>query len=166
MKPSRARCDQELIDVAAEIMRVVCDPPREFLIAIVPGDPVPKERPRVVNGYSYTPQRTVDAEEEVASHLRELGLFSGNVAVICVFVRSTRRRVDVDNLLKTVLDAGNRAKIWDDDSQVTSLQGIIEYDPEHPRTIVCIGSYESTMARGDAAKVAAKKVRKRKKETA
>jgi Holliday junction resolvase RusA-like endonuclease len=77
----------------------------------------------------------------------------GNVAVACLFFRSSSQRIDTDNLLKSVLDCGTRAKAWCDDSQVTALLGIVERDSDNPRTIIALGSHASSMQRGDAALV-------------
>lgn len=86
------------------------------------GEPVAKARPRLgVRGHTYTPRRTVHGEEKVLSYLKAWypalrpaeGCFS--VSVDCYFKGAPK--VDVDNLLKLVLDALNR-RVWHDDSAV------------------------------------------------
>ena len=43
--------------------------PSEFTLCL-PGDPVPKGRPRVYNGHAMTPKRTVRAEERLFAEFR------------------------------------------------------------------------------------------------
>ena len=87
----------------------------------------PKGRPRTViqNGkaHTYTPSRTRDSESDLRAcillHLgRERPELSGRFAVEMEFVG---QRGDVDNLAKTILDAGN-GLLWTDDSLVDSLR--------------------------------------------
>jgi len=93
---------------------------------VVPGEPIPKGRPRVTNGKAYTPKRTVDAEERVlAAYLeRYPGQRTPNIftdyELHATFFRKSRRRTDVDNLAKLVMDALNGI-IWTDDDQVVKL---------------------------------------------
>lgn len=92
----------------------------------IPGEPVPKARPRVVNGRTYTPERTKTAEHAIGWALRSALGPKGvdgerEFSVHAVFRTSTKRRCDLDNLLKTVLDAGNGV-VWSDDSQVVEAR--------------------------------------------
>lgn len=124
-------------------------PQHELRCVIVLGEPPSKARARFTGkGKPYTPKRTVDGEKRLAERFKTVGTFPGNVAISAIFYRSSRQRVDVDNLLKAVLDAGTRAKLWDDDSQVTALIGILEYDPDEPRAVVAFGQHASTLTRG------------------
>lgn len=122
-----------------------------------PGPPVSKSRARwsKKSGRFYTPGSTKTAEESVAWHFKsELcgEKFAGNVAVLAVFIRPNRQRIDADNLMKLVLDAGTKAGAWDDDSQVTTQGSVVELDADNPRTIVVCCSSESSLTRGDDAK--------------
>jgi Holliday junction resolvase RusA-like endonuclease len=117
-------------------------------VVVHPGEPAVKARARVVNGHAYTPAKTKAAQAALAQRLAYVPRFTGNVAVSCVFTRGNRQRVDVDNLLKLVLDAGTQAMLWEDDSQVTALSGVIELDADDPRTVVAFAEHRSTMARG------------------
>ena len=85
----------------------------------VPGTPRPKARPRVVNGHAYTPQRTREWEQLVRAHYHG-PLYEGPVGVTMVFLMPTRRRVDIDNLCKAVLDSLN-GKAYHDDGQIVAL---------------------------------------------
>lgn len=125
-----------------------------FWCVIHEGDPIVKSRARVVRNGSqtYTPAKTRHAQALLAMTLRSaIPRFTGNVAIVCIFRRSNRQRCDVDNLLKLVLDAGTQANLWDDDSQVTALVGVLEHDPADPRSTIVFTHHESTMARGEDA---------------
>lgn len=84
--------------------------------------PVPKARPRVVDGHAYTPARTLAFEAAVgygagaAMRRAGWGLLTGKVLVDLV-VTGARANADVDNLLKSVLD-GMTGVVYVDDSQV------------------------------------------------
>lgn len=92
------------------------------------GKPVPKGRPRFTNGRTiYTPPETVAYEKEVrkafyllADHPPEWDT-SGPVSVDIQILTRTRRKIDVDNVAKSVMDALNKTWLWKDDSQITKL---------------------------------------------
>lgn len=88
------------------------------------GEPLSKERARVVNGHAYTPRRTRDAEARVqAAWMAAAGRVSasdGPFYVVMHFFPGTRKRRDLDNMAKLVLDALN-GWAWRDDSEVDSL---------------------------------------------
>ena len=107
----------------------------------VPGAPVPKARPRVASGRAYTPRATKGYEELVAWSGRAamqgafVSALNGPVGAELAFTlpwpaswAKERRaaalwpvgRVDVDNLVKAVLDALNGI-CYADDRQVCSL---------------------------------------------
>lgn len=105
------------------------------MIYDLPVPPTAKGRPRVVRvqGFSrtYTPDKTVDAEERVKWHLRALGarVVAGPVElVIDFFVKMPKKpkgrypttRPDLDQYVKLLLDAGN-GLLWVDDSQVIRI---------------------------------------------
>jgi Holliday junction resolvase RusA-like endonuclease len=127
------------------------DPVASFTFEVTP---IAKERPRVVHGRrgvrAHTPERTKVAEEHLAWRFK-LALrgayLTGNLAMVCVFYRPDRRRIDGDNMLKLVADAGNKAGIWGDDCQVTTKLARIELDVDRPRTEIAIGPLASTLVR-------------------
>ena len=91
----------------------------------VPGQPVPKQRARVVNGRAYTPDRTKGHEQAIIVAAREAGYrgepdAESEFIVLIDFYRSGRRACDLDNLAKTVLDALNKV-VWKDDSQIVTM---------------------------------------------
>ncbi len=112
-----------------------------FLELTVPGQPVPKARPRIgANGHVYTPAETKDAEGRIAwaakGKVRGLKV-AGPVSITVAFYVRDRRRRDVDNLLKTVLD-GLNGIAWTDDSQVVHVNAWVFVDPANPRTELAI----------------------------
>lgn len=113
-------------------------------------EPASKARPRFgKGGRTYTPTESRRAEARTAAWLRQMfdEPMTGNVAMACIFFRPNRQRIDVDNMLKHVCDAANTI-IWHDDSQVTSLTGIVELDADRPRTLLAVAPHMSTMTRG------------------
>ena len=110
---------------------------------IVPGNPVPKQRARVLaGGDSYTPERTRVAENHVAA--RYLGTEHGVVdgeskfSVTVEFTESNKRHRDIDNMGKLVLDALNKI-VWEDDWQIDELVlRRMPMDRKNPRTWVVI----------------------------
>lgn len=93
---------------------------REFILDI-PGDPVPKARPRVYQGHAVTPQRTRDAEALIGTQFRSkypnAVPMTGPVELNLAFYMSKRGRPDYDNLAKLVTDALN-GLAYQDDQQV------------------------------------------------
>lgn len=96
----------------------------------VPGDPLPAERPRVVQRgprrVALTPQRTLDAEARVAQAFREAYPDHrtdtvAEWALEVTFYRETRRAADIDNLAKVTLDGMTLAAVWADDRQVALI---------------------------------------------
>ena len=90
----------------------------------IPGRPVPKGRPRLgVRGrtaYVYTPPATVEYEKLVGWVAKSVGCrpVEGPVSVeLDVYIR---RRMDVDNVAKSVLD-GLNGVAYEDDDQVVEL---------------------------------------------
>ena len=101
---------------------------------VIPLAPMPKARPRVVNGRAYTPAATAAYERSIklaAAHLRPMeGPLNVSIAFIFPRLKSSRStareakstRPDVDNLIKAVLD-GLNGLAFHDDGQVTRVSG-------------------------------------------
>lgn len=92
----------------------------------VPGNPAPKQSFRMLRaGGGYTEMRVKAWQKQVWVSARQamnlLPPTDEAVRVELDFVLTARRRVDLDNLSKAVLDACNRV-IWKDDQQVVELQ--------------------------------------------
>jgi Holliday junction resolvase RusA-like endonuclease len=113
------------------------------------GEPISKARSRFTRqGNSYTPAGVAAAQSRLALRFATLDIFRGNVGVGCVFYRSSQQRIDTDNLMKLVLDAGTEGGMWADDSQVTAIVGRTEFDAEHPRTLIVMMPHVSSLTRG------------------
>jgi Holliday junction resolvase RusA-like endonuclease len=94
----------------------------------VPGEPIAKGRPRFGKGHTYTPKKTVDAEKHIAQcfnvkYPRHKVLAVSDFEVTVNFYSATPRKMDLDNLVKTFLDALN-GLIWDDDKQVCRIHAV------------------------------------------
>ena len=95
----------------------------------VPGRPVPKGRPRLgVRGskaFIYTPERTKEYEQTVGWHAR--AAVQGCKALECPVAVTIdlhlhgKRRIDVDNCAKSILD-GMNGIVYEDDNQVVDLR--------------------------------------------
>lgn len=85
---------------------------------------LPKQRPRVGRGHVYTPIETQRFEAQVRHFLRpfESEKIAGRVRVeIKIFFKKAKGRVpDLDNQIKSVLDAMNKV-LFNDDSQIDVL---------------------------------------------
>jgi crossover junction endodeoxyribonuclease RusA len=89
----------------------------------IPGRPVPKKRPRVNRETRRVWTESAPAEDAVAMYLlRWKGLFPNPepVHVDLEFHVTMRSRADIDNLAKLVLDAAQKAGVYDNDGQVES----------------------------------------------
>lgn len=140
--------------IGMDILSLLCRESTRAVVATVEGPPASKARPRFARGGRvYTPKESEAAESAMAAALRSAidgRPFASNVALGCVFFRPNRQRIDTDNMLKLVMDAGTKAGVWADDSQVTAMIGLTELDAERPRTVIILGEHRSTMPRGTA----------------
>lgn len=102
---------------------------------LVPGNPIPKARPRVVNGHAYTESRTELAEAWIAMHARKAKVrwTDQPVALRLAFFRKDATPCDLDNLVKLAQDALNSIA-WKDDRQIVSLAATKDIDRENYRT--------------------------------
>lgn len=104
-----------------------------ILAFTVPGKPVPKQRARKgAGGRWYTPQATRQYEATVGwaavaarnawqrTGKRLLWPLDAQYAVTIRVTPQTRRRMDLDNAAKSLLD-GITGVLWNDDSQVARL---------------------------------------------
>lgn len=92
---------------------------------VVPGAPVSKGRPRVGARGTYTPARTKEYEDKVAAeYLRVTHRYNrepeGRYALDLTIKVSSRRRQDLDNVIKSVMD-GLNGVAYADDSQVDRI---------------------------------------------
>lgn len=142
---------QDIVRVEAMLSPFVLEQSREFVsVVVIDGEPRSKARPRFNgSGHAYVDSKQRAAEQELKRYLRASfpEPLPGNLAIACIFFRSSRHRIDCDNLLKHVLDAANTI-CWADDHQVTAVIGVVELDENSPRTVIAIGPHVSSMYRG------------------
>jgi Holliday junction resolvase RusA-like endonuclease len=121
--------------------------PHRIKIIVHDGAPCSKARPRFANGRAYTPEGTVSAQRALAAKFQDHDREESNVAIVAIFFRSNRQRIDADNMMKLVMDACTDAGLWHDDCQVTAQASIVELDAKRPRTVVAWCPIESTLDR-------------------
>ena len=97
------------------------------LIWSIQGKPIPKARPRfnTKTGHVYTPPTTKQWETDIRKQLTSPPNFQGNVEVYLHFHLEGKRfkKIDLDNLVKSALDACN-GFLYEDDSQVIRIDAI------------------------------------------
>jgi Holliday junction resolvase RusA-like endonuclease len=134
-----------------QLLRLLAPGAAQSWGTVLAGEPHSKARPRFnKDGHAYKDPGDAEAEKAKKWLLRrwwKRAPLTGNVALGCVFYRSSRQEIDDDNLLKHVCDAGNGI-LWVDDSQITAKYGQIELDRDNPRTILVLAPHVSTMQRG------------------
>jgi crossover junction endodeoxyribonuclease RusA len=111
----------------------------------VDGQPVPKQRPRVANGHAYTPQRTADWEALVQAEawvaMQGRYAIASDVEVILRFCRKGKRRADLDNMCKGVLD-GMNGVVFEDDDQVVKITADVTYGWPRPYVTIEVRTIE------------------------
>lgn len=127
----------------------------EFLCKLMAkGDPIPAARARVTRFGTYTPARYLQYKHTLRLWLKEsfrplssesflhrLKPEDRRFGVRAFFYRRTFQRTDVDNLLKSVLDAGTSI-VWPDDAHVLEVFGRVFRGSEDPRIEVLIYELE------------------------
>lgn len=124
---------------------------RQSLI-IVTGNPHAKIRPRISKGGRRTHQdpRDAAAEKETRRQVAEQWgghrLETGNLKLSALFFRKNRQIVDLDNLVKHLLDSC-QGVVFVNDAQVTAYDVDLFVDSEAPRTTFCFSPHSTTMIR-------------------
>jgi Holliday junction resolvase RusA-like endonuclease len=87
------------------------------------GEPRSKQRARVTKYGAYTPKETLLAEGNIRETWDSLGVnsFPYHVLVSIDFYNGNKRRRDIDNMAKLVLDALNK-HAYGDDNQIVALE--------------------------------------------
>ena len=82
--------------------------------------------------------------QQVLYDVQQLGLraITGPIKLEVIATRPDRRRRDVDNLLKSLLDALDHAEVYEDDSQIQDLRITWECDENQQPVIVAGGLCE------------------------
>ena len=111
----------------------------------VPGTPRPKQSYRAKKGGGYTHPRIKAWQDAVGwaarEHMQGAEPLVGNVQVDLIFHVPDKRKRDLDNLSKAVLDGCNGI-VWDDDQQVTRLYLEKDIDKENEGVMVTVKSLE------------------------
>ena len=106
----------------------------------VNGNPIPKGRPKFYNGHAVTPEKTRDYEKLVrdgAAICWQGEPTTEPVRVELLFWRGDKRRADIDNLAKAILDALNGV-VWEDDGQIIKLVAHKNYNKDRPRVEIVV----------------------------
>lgn len=114
--------------------------PERAVRFVITGEPRSKQRARVTQRGTYTPTQTKQAEQVIAYSYKQLRVpsFQHQVIVTIDFYNGNRRRRDIDNMAKLVLDALNGVA-YADDYQVVGLNlRKIYTTPEHARTVIAL----------------------------
>jgi Holliday junction resolvase RusA-like endonuclease len=105
----------------------------------IDGEPVPKGRPRFscIKGkpHTYTPAKTLAAEQELAWHFRSAhtGPPVAHPVALRVAFHVKSNTCDLDNLIKTILDAANGI-VFEDDKQVVQIEAELYRGSKTPHT--------------------------------
>ena len=119
---------------------------------IVPGEPLPHGRPRFNKrtGHAYSPERSEHYKKAVALCVRvattSRGL-TGAFSLSMVFYRTDFLRLDIDNLMKSILDGITQSGFWLDDSQVQEVHAKLLRGQKEPRAEIVINEVENFNAK-------------------
>jgi len=117
------------------------EPQQPRLEYTVPGQPVPKGRPRFYGGRAVTPKRTREFEARVrewfAASFPRHRPWTGDVA-LGVTAYGAHHAADADNILKAVSDALNGVAYRDDVQVRRTLAEKLPADEKGPRTVIVV----------------------------
>lgn len=138
------------LDRGRALIRALAPTTQQMHYIVVDGPPTSKARARYGKGRMYVDTMQRAAESALGWQLKAFirRPLTGNLAIGCIFYRPNYQRIDVDNLLKHVLDSANGV-CWEDDSQVTAILGVAELDRQNPRTVIVIGEHISSLRRDE-----------------
>lgn len=114
---------------------------RAFVRFEVEGNPVPKKRPRVVRGRTFTPAETVEYENRIGWAFRQTytgRLFAGPLKVSVWVSEASRREQwqgDWDNYAKSACDALNKLA-WADDKQIEEQHTYVDRHAAVPGMVI------------------------------
>ncbi len=120
-------------------LHVVPSPERQCILEMtVPGEPVPWQRAGRNVGRSFTPMKVLNHQNVVQLMAFAAGIRTMTRLPVILdtdFFMGNKRKVDLDNLVKCVMDALN-GRVYVDDSQIVALFAAKLVDRETPRTEV------------------------------
>jgi crossover junction endodeoxyribonuclease RusA len=109
---------------------------------IVPGEPTGKQRPRLGKGRVYTPSKTKTFEKMVKYFALAKGykgmIKAGDLCKVKIdaYVKG-RKRPDLDNIIKSVLD-GLQGVVYKNDNQVISIIAKIFINSGEDKTLISV----------------------------
>lgn len=100
---------------------------RQFA-AVIPGRPIPAARARVTRKGAYTPEpyaswlsaAIVEIRDAAVRQFGSVPRWTGPCSVTVLFY-GARANCDIDNLIKAVLDASQKAEVFVNDKQVMEI---------------------------------------------
>lgn len=114
----------------------------------VPGEPLPKERPRMGrHGGVYTPRTTVAYENAIGFMAKAAGWKYGTQRLVldmhflCGKKENAKDKPDIDNLIKAVMDGLQRGGAFKNDKQVCELHACRSMEVDEPRVIIRISTF-------------------------
>jgi Holliday junction resolvase RusA-like endonuclease len=99
------------------------------------GNPIPASRPRVTPRGTFYNKTYAQYKKALSKALREAFQFTipGELKLYAEFYRATKHHVDLDNLLKSVMDALVIGCVIPDDSYITHVEAKKIHDKVNPR---------------------------------
>jgi Holliday junction resolvase RusA-like endonuclease len=131
------------------------------MILTLPGEPIPKVRPRVTRHGTYDPQHLI--KQSFRNHLNVLWEYEPLQKDLQISLQFYMKkpaswpkykhkrppahtsRPDLDNLVKWIMDCGNEI-LWKDDAQITCITAGKWYG--EPKTVIIIEPHEVCIAKG------------------
>ena len=119
--------------------------PKRSITFTFDGDPVPAPRPRFGQGGTYMPARYTAYKLALAwafkAEMKRRKPMYCAISITLDFYRKNHRKVDLDNLEKTVMDAGTGV-VWLDDSQIVEKHTKKFLGCDEPRTEIRLEEVE------------------------
>jgi Holliday junction resolvase RusA-like endonuclease len=124
------------------LMPVWAATPPKVVRFSVHGEPKTKGRPRFSRtGKAYTPKETLEAEKVIRDAFIEAAgdvTFTNNVGIECAFFVGTKRRKDIDNMVKLVQDALNGVGFGDDSQINVEMAARFYSTPGQARSLITV----------------------------
>lgn len=113
---------------------------------LIKGQPLPRPRPRVTRrGIVYFPKIYQDYLKSITDIIgwkffdKEWTPFQKDVSLSVLFKRKDKKRADIDNLLKVVMEALEKSTLLINDNQITYLKNVgVIYGVKQPCTQIRI----------------------------
>lgn len=109
---------------------------RELTIIISAEPPSCNAMWRNAHGHTYLSKKASDFNKIVALSVLNIGFLDWNFFRVEIIVEPKRRAGDVDNKIKTVLDAFTKCGLWKDDKYVSFVSCRFGKTSKQGRTIV------------------------------